>query len=314
MDLDGVADELYGLTPGEFVSARKARAAEAQQAGDRKLAAAIKKLRRPTTGAWLANLLGRRRPDELFQLLELGEATRRAQSELDADDLRRLSRQRRQVVAALSHDARRLAGEVGHPVSDAVGRELEDTLEAAFADADACEAVRSGRLTTALSYSGLGPIDATAGSDAGPVRRQPVAPSTPKGPTGPGVPAEPGDDEVDRQRRKCSEATAAEAVGEAQAAVADAERDHEDQQRRLAEARDRLELRRREVTDLERKLQDLREIQGRAAAEVAHVEQAQAGSERNLRSAADWLARAQAGLDRVQGPTGNRRASDHPSG
>lgn len=320
MDLDAVADELYGLTPGEFVPARQARATGAQQAGDRKLAAAIKKLRRPTTGAWLGNLLGRQRPEELLQLLELGEAARRAHSTVDADDLRRLSRQRRQLVAALSHDARRLAGDIGHPVSDAVGRELEDTLEAAFADPDACEAVRSGRLTTALSYSGLGPMDATGAAEPGPVRCEPEAPLAPKrtkgskGSKGPGGSAKQGDDEVDRQRRKRSEATAVEAVGEAQAAVAGAERELEDQQRRLAESRDRLELRRREVTALERELQDLRDVQDRAAAEVDHAEEAQSGCESNLRAAGDRLALARADLDRLQGPTGNRGEGDHPSG
>ncbi len=308
MDLAAVADELYGLTPGEFVSARQARAAEAQQAGDRKLGAAIKKLRRPTTGAWLANLLGRQRHDELLQLLELGEEARRAHSKLDAGDLRRLSQQRRQVVAALSHDARRLAGAIGQPVSDTVGRELEDTLEAAFADPDACEAVRSGRLTTALSYSGLGPIDVAAAVEPEPARPQPVAPSAPKGRT------KQGDDEVDRERRRRSEATARDATGEAQAAVADAERELREQQRRVADARDRLELHRREVADLERQLQDLRNVQDRAAAEVGHAEDAQAGFERNVRAATKHLARAQSDLDRRDGPTGNRPAGAHRRG
>jgi hypothetical protein len=85
VDLDAVADELYGLTPGEFTTARQARAADARQTGDRDLAAAIGKLRRPTTGAWLVNLLRRERTDELMALLNLGEVTRQAQAGLDAD-------------------------------------------------------------------------------------------------------------------------------------------------------------------------------------------------------------------------------------
>lgn len=53
MNLDDVADELYGLDPGEFVAARSARVEAAREAGDRALATAIGKLRKPTTVGWL---------------------------------------------------------------------------------------------------------------------------------------------------------------------------------------------------------------------------------------------------------------------
>ena len=159
LDVDAVADELYGLPPGEFTSQRDRRAAEARRGGDRDLAAAIKKLRRPSASAWLANLLVRQRHEQLLQLLELGAAMRQAQSELAGTDLRRLSEQRHQVVKALGGEGRQLARDLGQPVSEASERELEATLEAAVANAEAGEALRSGRLTTALSYSGLGLVD-----------------------------------------------------------------------------------------------------------------------------------------------------------
>ncbi|MDQ2727792.1 MAG: hypothetical protein M3Y91_08015 [Actinomycetota bacterium] len=294
MDLDAVADELYGLTPGEFTAARQARAVAASRAGDRDLAAAIKALRRPTTSAWLANLLRRQRHTELLQLLELGEATRRAHSNLDAEDLRRLSRQRRQAVAALSHDARRLARDLGPPVSGAVGRELEVTLEAAFADPGASEAVRSGRLTTALSYSGLGPIDVTA-----PVGGPAVVPGAPVVPTAKEL-AKSGRDEVDRHRQKRTEAAAVQAIGEALAAVAEAKESAEAQQRDLADARDRLEVRRRQVSDLEQQLQEARALRDRGTEELGHVEQAQAAVEGGMRAAAHQLDRVQAELERLR--------------
>ncbi|MFZ2174352.1 MAG: hypothetical protein WAW17_10000, partial [Rhodococcus sp. (in: high G+C Gram-positive bacteria)] len=79
MTLDDVADELYGLDPGEFVEARKARVAAAKQDGDRDLATAIGKLRKPTTVGWLVNLLARQLPHEIDSLLALGEALRDAQ-------------------------------------------------------------------------------------------------------------------------------------------------------------------------------------------------------------------------------------------
>lgn len=287
VDLDGVADELYGLLPAQFVAARQARSGEARRAGDRPLAAAIQKLRRPTTGAWLANLLMRQRPDGLLQLLELGEAMRHAQAKLDAGDLRRLSRQRRQVVAELSREARILAGDVGQPVSDAVGRELEETLEAAFADADACEAVRSGRLTMALSYSGLGQVDVTGAVGGGAVDAGSPAPSTASGP------ATVPDDEVDRRRER-SDVDAQQAVRTATTAVADAQGEAREQQRLVMEARDRVDLLRRQISDLEQQLQVLRDLQDQAGVEVRRAEDAQAEAERRVGAAEDDLARARA--------------------
>lgn len=299
MDLDAVADELYGLTPGEFIAARQARAAEARQSGDRGLASAIGKLRRPTTGAWLVNRLGRDRHDELVRLLDLGEATRQAHSTLEASDLRRLSRQRRQMISALSQEARGLADGAGQPVSEAVGRELETTLEAAFADRDAGEAVRAGRLTVALSYSGLGPMEVPPSPSP--------APASPPASAGPAAPANVGPDELDRHRRRRSETAALEAVREAQEAVDRAERGAEEQRQRLADARDLLALRRREVDHLEEQLQDRRDARDRATDEVGQAEAAQADAERRLRAASDEWGRAHGALEEV------RRCQVNPS-
>ena len=72
MDLETAANELYALSPDEFVDHRQQLVAEARKAGDRTLATQIGKLRRPTRSAWLINLLARQEPDEVTALLELG--------------------------------------------------------------------------------------------------------------------------------------------------------------------------------------------------------------------------------------------------
>ena len=89
-------------------------------------------------------------------LLELGQSLREAQQALDGDRLRELSAERRRLVAALTQEVQRLAAEAGQAVSAQVEREVQDTLEAALADQGMADAVRSGRLTKALSYAGLG--------------------------------------------------------------------------------------------------------------------------------------------------------------
>jgi hypothetical protein len=167
VDAEAAADELYGLPPSEFTQARDARVAAARQEGDRATADALKKLRRPTAGAWLANHLVRERRADVERFLALAAHLREAQARLEGDALRRLSREGRDAVAELVRDASTLARRDGHAVSAATLEDLEATLDAALADPVAGETLRAGRLTSALRYSGLGLSSATASSPAG---------------------------------------------------------------------------------------------------------------------------------------------------
>ncbi|MFG2794844.1 hypothetical protein [Streptomyces sp. NPDC048419] len=150
MDLDTVADELYGLRPEDFTSARDARAAEARRAGDRALAGQIGKLRRPGLAAWASNLLVREQPEETEALLRLGEGLRQAHRDLDGAQLRDLSRQQHVVIDALSRQARQLAERAGHPIGESAQREVETILHAVLADPDAAEEWATGRLVKAF--------------------------------------------------------------------------------------------------------------------------------------------------------------------
>ncbi len=68
MDLESVSDELYSLPREEFTAARNTAAKRTGEQGDRELAKQMGALRRPSTAAWLANLLAREQPDELSVL------------------------------------------------------------------------------------------------------------------------------------------------------------------------------------------------------------------------------------------------------
>ncbi|WP_445517604.1 hypothetical protein [Streptomyces sp. NEAU-174] len=151
MDLDAVADELYALPPADFTAARDERAKDARTAGDRKLAERIRRLRRPTKAAWASNLLVRRRPDEAEQVLRLGEALRQAHQDLDGGQLRKLSTQQRQVIAALARQARELTAQAGQPIGEGAQREVEETLRAVLADPDAGQEWVRGRLAKPLA-------------------------------------------------------------------------------------------------------------------------------------------------------------------
>jgi hypothetical protein len=290
VDVEAVADELYGLPPGEFTATREARAAEARREGDREAAGAIRRLRRPTTGAWLANLLVRRDHDAVRELLELGAAMRQAHADLAGQELRRLAEQRHRLIAGLKADAGRLADdELGQPVNDANLAEVEATLEAASADPDAAIALRGGRLTVALRYSGLGPVELRSPADP---RRPEVASS--RSPASRGRSARPRPRDADRPGRGAARRTRRETV-------AAAERELRTNESATREADDELARHEEDIARLEA---DLEQLRAGEAAVLARLEEAKRGREsarRRQRSAATALERARSALEGLRG-------------
>ena len=157
-DLLAIADELYALTLTEFTPARDARSKELRTA-DRELSTKVKGLRKPSLAAWVVNVLVRHETEQVDQVLAVGTALREAQSSLDGDELRALTRQRRQLTAAVTTRARALAAELGVKVTPAVADQVEATLTAAMIDEGCGKAVRSGQLVAALAATGVGEVD-----------------------------------------------------------------------------------------------------------------------------------------------------------
>lgn len=154
-----IAEELYGLPLPEFTPARDARAKELKGTD---LAPRVKALRKPSVAAWVVNLLVRRETEQVEQVLTVGEALRAAQASMSGEDLRALTRQRRQLTAAVTTQARRTAREEGTKVTDAVADQVEATLTAAMVDEQCALAVRSGMLVAALATTGLDAADVAA--------------------------------------------------------------------------------------------------------------------------------------------------------
>jgi len=282
--LDEVAAELYAVDPAGFVAARNAVVQRARDAGDRELAAAIGRLRRPSASAWAVNLLVRAAAEEVAELLVLGEELRSAQQRLHGEQLRRLNKQRREVVGALAGRARRLAADAGHPLSAAAAAEVEQTLAAALADPECAQTVRAGRLTRPLQYAGLGAEPLIA------------APPDARSGTGPASSPEPGPepgpgDEIARLRRRRAERAArglARASHELQEASSRADRSEQ----QLREVVERL-------AGIERQIAELEQERERAQRE-------QADAQRRARSAARVRDEAQR---RVQRLTEDQRAA-----
>jgi hypothetical protein len=217
---------------------------------------------------------------------------RHAQSALAAADLRRLSGERRTVVGALVRDARELARSAGQSVSEASWRELETTLEAAIADADAGKAIQTGRLTTGLSYSGLGPVD-LSGAVATPTgkRGDQLVTTQDRGPSRRG-----GGEE----RHKGIEA-AELAVREAEAAADSVQREADELDRRVHEARQQRTQSRQNIRELERQVAALRTVEDRAIAALSDAEQQLKATKGKMRTANGRVVRARSALKRLRG-------------
>lgn len=270
--LDAIAAELYALPPAEFTAARNARAA----ASDPALAREVKALRRPSVAAWAVNLLAR--DGRLAGALELAAALREAQDDLDAAEMSRLGRQRRQLVAALAQQAVGLATDTGVAVSAAARDEVEQTINAAVIHASAAAAVMTGRLVTAL---GAGDVEPEALADA-------------VGGSVPGVVAPPPrDDLAERRARKAAEKAARDAerlAGEAGRALARADA-------RRVKAQERVDRIAERIDDLHRDLAQLRSDAATAAEQLAVAEHDRAAAAATARDAASASERAHRALD-----------------
>lgn len=210
-----IADQLYGLSLGDYTPARDALAKEHRT--DKAFAARIKGLKKPSLSAWVVNLLVRRDAPQVEQVLAVGAALRKAQANLDGEELRALTRQRRQLTAAVTTQARGLAHEAGVRVTQAVADQVEATLTAAMVDEGAAAAVRSGLLVAALTATGVGAVD-VAGALAVPEAAGFVAlPREATPPPRPDLHIVP-DPEADLKARRAASEAAREARSEVEAA------------------------------------------------------------------------------------------------
>jgi hypothetical protein len=155
-ELTAIADALYAGPADDFTDARN-RAAK--DVGDKDLAAQVKKLKKPSVAAWAVNLLVRRESEQIDTVLGLAGQLRAAAEALDGEELRALTRQRRQLTTALASSARSLARDAGVRLTGPVVDQVEGILTAAMLDEVAAQVVRTGRLVTAFTSTGVSELD-----------------------------------------------------------------------------------------------------------------------------------------------------------
>lgn len=333
MELDDVADDLYGAPPDQFVARRDAAAKEARAAGDRDLAGEIAALRKPTAAAWLVNALLRDVPGLGEQLVTLGDSLREAERSLDGPGMRDLSKQRRALVTSLVGRAKALGRQAGHKVGDAVAQEVDATLTAALADPDVAQEVTSGRLTAGREFVGFGGI---ASGEPVEARARPAAkakaPAADRERTGgsrarsatsrdrshlrvveppePEPESEPRESAADRRRRREREEAvrearraqdaAAEALRDARERLDDATRERDEQQQAAADAETAAADARQEVDDLNAALVDLRHRLAAAQKALTRADDAETRAATALHGREKSLTAAQRDLRQAQ--------------
>jgi hypothetical protein len=159
VDFEEAADALYAAPAADFIATRNELAKQLKADGDQLGSTRLKAMRKPTVAAWVANLVARSLPDELDDLLALGDEFREATADLDGERLRDLTPKRHQLLDKLSREAATLASDEGQKVSADVGQKLRETLDAALIDPAAGDALREGRLSSALRHVGFGVVD-----------------------------------------------------------------------------------------------------------------------------------------------------------
>lgn len=293
MSLLDIADELYGLPLADFTPERDARA-KALKKDDPDLSKAVKALKKPSLAAWVANLLVRRDTAQVEQVLQVGAALREAQQAMSGDQLRALTRQRRQLTAAVTTQARGLARDEGTRVTEAVAEQVEATLTAAMVDEACGRALRSGLLISALSATGVDESDAAAavalpdalGFEA--TTREP--PPVPR----PDLRVVP-DPEADAKVR----AAAQQALDEAQERVDEATAHREEAAGTVSDLEARgMQLQAR-IDELKRRIADLEEKSDELDEQAGDAEEALGEADEALAEATRVRDRAKASLDEL---------------
>ncbi len=286
MDLETAAEELYALTPDDFIERRQQLVAEAKQAKDRQLATDIGRLRKPTRSAWLINLLARAEPDGVSSLLELGAALQEAQQRMAGGELRDLSAERRKTVDALARRAVALGREHGYSAPDGALQEVSQTLQTAMGDPEIGDLVNAGRVTQAVTYGGFGPTDLASALEASIPAKAP-SPSK-EAATGPLSP------KPDAKQRREAEKAAAEArkrAATAREAAESAEAEAEAATERADALADQVESLRSQLRQTESAEREAREAARAARKHYQELRQAALSAEQAAAAADQALAK-----------------------
>jgi len=241
-DVARAIDELYGVPPKDFSSARNARAAVLKAAGHTADAEAIRRLAKPSPFLWATNQLARLNPERVAHFVDVVHRVRQSQlrdPRTAAEGMQTI----RAELQALTNRAAEVLTKAGYRLPASATARISNTVLGAAVDTQLVDDLRRGRLAAELAAPGFEVLAGVA-----PGRKLQLVRGG-KGVERPHERAEAAraQEEAERARRaqdadarrRDTERRAAEAVR-----AADAVRDLE---RQLADARRKLRTARREA-------------------------------------------------------------------
>jgi hypothetical protein len=248
--LEQVAEELYGLPPGEFTQARDALVKKLRADKERELANEVKGLRRPTLAAWALNQLVRNRRKDVDKLLAAGRELQKAQEKLvgsgDRAGFQRAAAKERELVAQLAKDASALAAEAGEGSSQGLEEKLAATLHAASLDEETAAELDAGRvLRERQPVAGFGGLE--------------LAPSKPAAKRPKPAKADKKDEAERRKREQAEEAQAREELQAARLEERKAGRERDAAAKAAARAAERVAKAEERAAEATRRLDEARE-------------------------------------------------------
>ena len=153
-DVARAIDELYGVPPKEFSSARNAKAAALKAAGRTADAEAVRRLAKPSPFLWATNQLARLDPDRVARFVDLVHRVRQSQlrdPRTAAEGMQTI----RAELQGLTNRAAEVLTKAGYRVAAPAAARISDTVLGAAVDAELVDDLRRGRLGAELPAPGF---------------------------------------------------------------------------------------------------------------------------------------------------------------
>jgi len=147
-------DELYGVPPKDFSSARNAKAAALKAAGHTEAAEAVRRLAKPSPFLWATNQLARLDPERVVRFVDVVRRVRQSQlrdRRTAAEGMQTI----RAELQALTNRAAEVLTKAGYRVPASAITRISNTLLGAAVDAQLVDDVRRGRLAAELAAPGF---------------------------------------------------------------------------------------------------------------------------------------------------------------
>jgi hypothetical protein len=154
VDVTRAIDELYGVPPKDFSSARNEKAAALKAAGHAAEAQVVRRLAKPSPFLWATNQLARLHPERVSHFIDLVGRVRQSQlrdPRTAAEGMQTI----RAELHALTSRATEVLTKAGYRVPASGAARISNTVLGAAVDPDLVDRLRHGRLATEVAAPGF---------------------------------------------------------------------------------------------------------------------------------------------------------------